>query len=151
MEVVGVVAAIPGLIHIIQGVVTAARGFTNRKSSEKAATELMAQLQDIENILKDVQQRWRHGASSQSLLQRLKPIFTQLRTELEALQETLNSSTLTKKPGRFFKRAYLLSTGPDKALKKSLTSLSQARTSLTLIIAHHNDGVSDGRISSHVR
>ena len=39
----------------------------------------------------------------------------------------------------------LLSTGLDKTLEGSLVSLSQLKTSLTLIIAHHNDKVSESK------
>lgn len=147
MEVVGVVAAVPGLIEIIHGVATAVQGFANRKSSAKAATRLISQLHDIEDLLEDVHKSWKSNPSSRTQLQKLAPTFKQLSEELRSLEQTLNSPTSSKRPGNFFKRAYLLSTGPDKAIKESLVSLTQLKTSLTLIIARHNDGVADGSLT----
>jgi hypothetical protein len=55
MEIVGVVAGIPGLIHIVQGLTATLRGLANRRSSAKAAGELVSELTDVEHILKDMQ------------------------------------------------------------------------------------------------
>ncbi|RSL92270.1 hypothetical protein CDV31_015226 [Fusarium ambrosium] len=83
MEVVGVVAAIPGLIEIVQGLTTAA--------------------------------------------------------ELSSIKDKLQSSKITKDPVRFFQKAIFLTTSIEKTLKESLTRLTQAKTSLTLILAHNHD------------
>lgn len=144
MEVVGVIGAIPSLLQMVRWLTTAIRGFSKKKHAAKAAAELILQLRDIESILKDVQHRWKESPLSLSQLQGLSPIFTQLKTELSSLQATLQSKT-AKEPRGFFRKAMLLSTGLDKTLKGSLVSLSQLKTSLTLIIAHHNDKVSEGK------
>ncbi|KAJ4183813.1 hypothetical protein NW755_009352 [Fusarium falciforme] len=139
MEVVGVIAAIPGLIEIVQALTTAVQGLAKRKVATKTAEELHLQLKDIEETLKDLQNRWRQNPLGQSQLQRLSPALTQLRLELSSIKDKLQSSKITKDPARFFRKAIFLTTSLDKTLKESLTRLTQAKTSLTLILAHHHD------------
>lgn len=52
-----VVAAIPSLIKMLQWLTTAIRGLSKKKHAAKAAAELIVLLQDIEVILKKIQQR----------------------------------------------------------------------------------------------
>ncbi|KAJ4223314.1 hypothetical protein NW759_005949 [Fusarium solani] len=142
MEVVGVVAAIPGLIEIVQGL-------AKRKVATKTAEELHLQLTDLEETLKDLQKRWRQNSLGQSQLQRLSPALTQLRAELSSIKDKLQSSKITKDPARFCRKAIFLTTSLDKTLKESLTRLTQAKTSLTLVLAHHHDRQAEGEYSSH--
>ncbi|KAJ5470367.1 Tetratricopeptide-like helical [Penicillium desertorum] len=142
MEVVGVVAAIPSLLKMLQWLTTTIRGLSKKKHAAKAAVDLIVQLQGIEAILKDVQLRWKDSPLSLSQLQGLSPILAQLQTELSSLQSTLQTKS-AKEPRRFLRKAMLISTGLDKALEKSLVSLCQLKTSLTLIIAHHHDKVAE--------
>ncbi|RSL68872.1 hypothetical protein CEP53_002400 [Fusarium sp. AF-6] len=139
MEVVGVVAAIPGLIEIVQGLTTAVRGLAKGKAATKATENLLLELKDLEETLKDLQRRWRQNPLGQSQLQRLSPALAQLRAELSSIKDKLQSSKITKDPVRFFQKAVFLTTSLEKTLKESLTRLNQAKTSLTLILAHHHD------------
>ncbi|RSL66794.1 hypothetical protein CEP54_003561 [Fusarium duplospermum] len=139
MEVVGVVAAIPGLIEIVQGLTTAVRGLAKGKVATKASEALLLELKDLEETLKDLQRRWRQNPLGQSQLQRLSPALAQLRAELSSIKDKLQSSKITKDPVRFFQKAVFLTTSLDKTLKESLTRITQAKTSLTLILAHHHD------------
>ncbi|KAL2692525.1 hypothetical protein Neosp_002935 [[Neocosmospora] mangrovei] len=139
MEVVGVVAAIPGLIEIVQGLTTAVQGLAKRKVATRTAEELCLQLKDLEETLRDLQKRWRQNPLGQSQLQRLSPALAQLRLELSSIKDKLQSSKITKDPARFFRKAIFLTTSLEKTLKESLTRLTQAKTSLTLILAHHHD------------
>ncbi|KAM6532663.1 hypothetical protein FALCPG4_005715 [Fusarium falciforme] len=139
MEVVGVIAAIPGLIEIVQALTTAVQGLAKRNVATKTAEELHLQLKDIEETLKDLQNRWLQNPLGQSQLQRLSPALTQLRLELSSIKDKLQSSKITKDPAKFFRKAIFLTTSLDKTLKESLTRPTQAKTSLTLILAHHHD------------
>ncbi|KAF5013054.1 hypothetical protein FDECE_881 [Fusarium decemcellulare] len=143
MEVVGVIAAIPGLIEIVQAVTTAVRGLSKRKVAAKTAEDLITQLRDLEDILKDVQKRCKQGGSDRLQLQRLSSSLTELRSDLCSLQDVLQTSKLTKEPSRYLKRALFLSTSLEKTLKESLARLAQAKASLTLLIVHHQDGVTE--------
>jgi hypothetical protein len=139
-----VVAGIPGLIHIVQGLTAILRGLANRRHSAKVAGELLSQLTDIESILRDVDQRWKANPPSKSQLQGLAPVLSQLRIEFLSLQSTLQIK-FSKEPSSFLRRALPLSTRLDKTLKESLNRLGQVKTSLTLIITHHHDRMAEGR------
>ncbi|KAF4459991.1 Tetratricopeptide-like helical [Fusarium albosuccineum] len=143
MEVVGVVAAIPGLIQIVQAVTTAICGLSKRKVAAKIVEQLAVQLRDLEDILQDVKKRWRQRNSDQHRLQRLSPALTQLQTELLSLKEILQTSKPANGPSRYIKRALFLSTSLEKTLKESVSRLSQVKASLTLLIAHHQDEVTE--------
>jgi hypothetical protein len=144
MEIVGVVAGIPGLIHIVHEVIATLRGLANRRPSVKVAGELLSELTEIENILKDVQQRWKPNPTNKSQLQGLAPVLSQLRTEFASLQATLQIK-FSKEPSSFLRRALPLFTRLDKTLKESLNRVTQVKTSLILIIAHHHDRLAQGR------
>ncbi|KAJ0127912.1 putative Insulin-degrading enzyme like protein [Fusarium oxysporum f. sp. albedinis] len=89
MEIVGVIATVPGLIEIVKAAITAVRGLSKRKVAAKTAADLVVQLRDLEGILEDVQKGWKQGGPGQVRLQRLSPSTTQLRTELDSLQHVL--------------------------------------------------------------
>ncbi|KAJ4009918.1 hypothetical protein NW752_009092 [Fusarium irregulare] len=141
MEIVGVIAAVPGLIEIIKAVSTGVRGLKKGKVAAKTIQDLLTQLQDLESILQDIQTRWKNGGVDQLRLQRLSPPLKQLKVELSSLRSLLQSSEITKEPSRYLKRAFFLSTRLDKSLNEVHTRLSQLKTSLTLLIAHGQDAV----------
>jgi hypothetical protein len=144
MEIVGVIAAVPGLIEIIKAVSTGVRGLSRGKVAAKTVKDLLTQLQDLESILQDVQNKRRHGGSDQLRLQRLSPSLKQLKTELVSLRLLLQNSNVTKEPSRYLKKALFLSTKLEKSLNESFTRLSQLKTSLTLLIAHGQDAITRG-------
>ncbi|RGP79919.1 serine threonine- kinase pkn1 [Fusarium longipes] len=139
--IVGVIAAVPGLIEIIKAVSTAVRGLTKGKVAVKTTQELLTQLQDLESILQDIKNRWKPGGSDQLRLERLVPSLKQLKTELISLRLVLQNSSITKEPSRYLKKALFLSTGLEKSLSESFIKLSQLKTSLTLLIAHRQDAI----------
>ncbi|KAJ0417654.1 hypothetical protein BJY00DRAFT_199928 [Aspergillus carlsbadensis] len=142
MEIVGVVAGIPGVIQLVQGLTATLQGLANRRHSAKIAAELLVQLTDIEAILEDVQQRWQSNPTNNSQLQGLVPVLAQLRTEFSSLESTLRIK-FSKEPSNFLRRALPLSTKLDRTLKDSLNRVIQVKTSLTLIITHHHDRVAE--------
>ncbi|KAL2850487.1 hypothetical protein BJX68DRAFT_266695 [Aspergillus pseudodeflectus] len=142
MEIVGIVAGIPALIHAVQGLTATLQALANRRHSAKVAGELLLQLMDIENILKDVQQRWKSNPIDNCQLQRLAPVLSQLRTEFSSLQSDLQVK-FSKEASSFLRRALPLSTRLDRTLKESLNRVTQVKTSLTLIIVHHHDRLAE--------
>ncbi|KAF4444534.1 Tetratricopeptide-like helical [Fusarium austroafricanum] len=136
MEIVGVIAAVPGLIELIEAATTAVRGLSKRKVAAKLAEDLVLQLHDLEGILQDIEKRCKHGGSGQLRLQRVSTSFTQLKVELVSLQKVLQATNLKKEPTRYLKKILLISTSLDKTLNESLTRLTQIKTSLTLHITH---------------
>ena len=145
MEIVGVIAAVPGLIDIIKAVSTGVRGLKKGKVATKTIQDLLTQLQDLESILQDIRNKWKDGGVDKLRLQRLSPPLKQLKHELSSLRSLLQNSDITKEPSRYIKRAFFLSTKLDKSLDEAFTRLSQLRTSLTLLIAHGQDAVTRGK------
>ncbi|RBR18159.1 uncharacterized protein FIESC28_06225 [Fusarium coffeatum] len=141
MEIVGVIAAVPGLIDIIKAVSTGVRGLRKGKVTAKTTQDLLTQLQDLESILQDIQNKWKNGGVDQLRLQRLSPPLKQLKVELSSLRTLLQNSEITKEPARYLKRAFFLSTRLDKSLNEAFTRLSQLEISLTLLIAHGQNAV----------
>ena len=145
MEIVGVIAAVPGLIEIIKAVSTGVRGLRKGKVAAKTIQDLLTQLQDLESILQDIQPKWKNGGVDQVRLQRLSPPLKQLKVELLSLRSLVQNSEITKEPSRYLKRAFFLSTRLDKSLNEAFTRLSQLKTSLTLLIAHGQDAITRGK------
>lgn len=145
MEIVGVIAAVPGLIEIIKAVSTGVRGLRKGKVAAKTIQDLLTQLQDLESILQDIQNKWKNGGVDQLRLQRLSPSLKQLKVELLSLRSLLQNSKITNEPSRYLKKAFFLSTRLDKSLNELFTRLSQLKTSLTLLIAQGQDAVTRGK------
>ena len=151
MEVVGVVAAIPGLIQIVQAVTTAVRGLLKRKVAAKVVEDLTIELREVEDILQNVQEKWRQRDSDRQRLQRLPLALARLGTELASLRDILQKFESAKGLLGRLKRALSLfarPTGLEKTLNESVSRLSRVKTSLTMLISHHNDEVAEGKEAS---
>ncbi|KAI0862627.1 hypothetical protein F4860DRAFT_523009 [Xylaria cubensis] len=142
MEVVGLVAAIPGLIEITQKTISVIRAFSDQKLFVAQITELLGQLELIQNILQDIQDRLKSKAIHHSNLNRLNTATQSLKAQLGALCDLLQP--VTTGPGRkakAFHRARLLICGLEGKIKKCHERLNEATSSLTLVIAAQNEAI----------
>ncbi|KAI0191489.1 hypothetical protein EV127DRAFT_428485 [Xylaria flabelliformis] len=142
MEVVGLVAAIPGLIEITQKTISVIRTFSDQKLFVAQITELLGQLELIQNVLRDIQDRLKSKAIHHSNLSRLNTATQSLKSQLSALCDLFQP--VTTGPGRkakAFHRARLLICGLEGKIKKCHERLNEATSSLTLIIAAQNEAI----------
>ena len=144
MEVVGLVAGIPGLVKLIQTSITAVRGIAQRKSAPKEANNLLQELEGYQTLLEDTKTRWSKDRSDLSHLRRLQPVFDQLPKELSNFHAMLRGAGLIEDPLRSIKKGFILSTSLEKLLGDLTCRLHDIKASFTGIIAHHHDAVAGG-------
>ncbi|TRX94498.1 hypothetical protein FHL15_004653 [Xylaria flabelliformis] len=145
MEVVGLIAAIPGLIEITQKTISIIRAFSDQKLFVAQISELLGQLELIQNVLRDIQGRLKSKAIHHSNLNRLSTATQSLKSQLSALCDLFQP--VTTGPGRkakAFHRARLLICGLEEKIKKCHERLNEATSSLTLIIAAQNEAIDQG-------
>ncbi|KAJ8126875.1 hypothetical protein O1611_g6761 [Lasiodiplodia mahajangana] len=148
MEVIGLVAAIPGLIEITQTTISLVQTFINHGSFMKQITELLDQLESIERILQDIQGRLKSSTIHRSDFSRLTTEVHGLKSELTALNDLLKS--LAADPSRKVKvlqRGRLLISGFEGKIKKCSERLDKA-TSLMLIILTQHSAITEGMYES---
>ncbi|TGJ84715.1 hypothetical protein E0Z10_g4063 [Xylaria hypoxylon] len=152
MEVIGLVAAIPGLIQITKKTISVIRGFIDQNSFVKQMTELLDQLELIENILQDILSRLKSKAIRHSDIDRLNTTARGLKGELIALSDLFQP--LAASPGRKAKvlnRARLLICGLEGKIKKYHERLGSAKSSLMLVIAAQNEAINEVLAASIVQ
>ncbi|KLP16969.1 uncharacterized protein LW94_11131 [Fusarium fujikuroi] len=133
MEVVGVVAAVPGLIQIIQAVITAVRGVSKKDVAPKVAQNLIQSLQNVEQILERGKEQ---GLWTKPQFEQHKSTIKQWTTELVSLKLVLQPSNIKKETRRSLKKFYLVLTELEKTLNEWSTRLSHIQTELVLIMTH---------------
>ncbi|SCV34360.1 uncharacterized protein FFB14_04839 [Fusarium fujikuroi] len=133
MEVVGVVAAVPGLIQIIQAVITAVRGVSKKDVAPKVAQNLIQSLQNVEQILERGKEQ---GLWTKPQFEQHKSTIKQWTTELASLKLVLQPSNIKKETRRSLKKFYLVLTELEKTLNAWSTRLSNIQTELILIMTH---------------
>ncbi|KAI0538634.1 hypothetical protein GGR58DRAFT_500980 [Xylaria digitata] len=142
MEVIGLIAAIPGLIEITQKTISIIRAFTDQKSFAKQIIELLGQLELIEKILQEILNRLQSSTIHHSYLNSLITVTGSLKSELIALGNIFQP--LAAKPGRKAKvlnRIRLLIHGLEGKIKGYHERLDKAQSALTLVIVAQNDAV----------
>ncbi|KAI1413928.1 hypothetical protein F5Y13DRAFT_198341 [Hypoxylon sp. FL1857] len=147
MEVIGVIAAIPGLIDIVTCTKTTVQGLVNRKIFLKETTNLVTQLDLISQILVDIKGRWSSASFRRFNLDRLLPAITSLKNDLQSL-----NSILAKVPTRsgplLLKQAVLMISGVETKIKHHSERLEKTKSLLTLIILAHGDEIAEESLST---
>ncbi|KAI1781536.1 hypothetical protein F4818DRAFT_451557 [Hypoxylon cercidicola] len=147
MEVVGVVAAIPGLIDIIKGIKTTVQGLVKRKVFVKETTNLVDQLDLINQILTEIQGRWDFSSSCRFRLDRLPPAINSLRDDLKSLKLLLgNIAPICNRP-LFLKQARLMLSGAEAKVKQHSERLEKTKSLLMLVIISHGEEVVEENLS----
>ncbi|PNP61417.1 hypothetical protein FNYG_13900 [Fusarium nygamai] len=131
MEVVGVIAGVPGLIQIIQAVTTAIRGVSKKDLAPKIAQNLVSSLQNVAQILERGKEQ---GLWDERQFEQHKSTIEQWTKELASLNDMLQPSNLKKAPRRSLKKFCLILTELEKRLNEWSTRLSQIQTELILIM-----------------
>ncbi|KAI0449625.1 hypothetical protein F5B21DRAFT_509003 [Xylaria acuta] len=142
MEVIGLVAAIPGLIEITRRTISVIRAFIDQKSFVKQITELLDQLESIEKILQEILNRLKSSTIHHSNLDRLTTVTRNLKGELIALGHLFQP--LAASPSRKTKvlnRARLLISSFEGKIKKYHERLDKAQSSLMLVIVARNEAI----------
>ncbi|KAI1458109.1 hypothetical protein F4805DRAFT_425526 [Annulohypoxylon moriforme] len=148
MEVVGVVAAIPGLIDIIKRIKTTVQDFTNRKILSKETTNLIAQLDLINQILVDIQGRWDPTSFHRSNLNRLPPAIASLKNDLDSLNSLLSTKIPARSRSLLLKQAMLMVSGFEAKVKHHVDRLEKTKSLLMLVILAHGDEVAEASLST---
>ncbi|GAP83694.2 putative tetratricopeptide-like helical [Rosellinia necatrix] len=145
MEVIGLVAAIPGLIEITRKTISVTRELANQKSFLKKITELLDLLGFIERILQDVLNRLKPSDAHHTNLSYLNTVVQSLEGELISLHDLLQP--LAAGPNRIakaLKRARLLIPGLEKKIDRYHERLEKASSLLaTAITAQGRDIVEE--------
>ncbi|KAI3317887.1 hypothetical protein HD806DRAFT_355319 [Xylariaceae sp. AK1471] len=142
MEVIGLVAAIPGLIEITQKTISVIRALIDQESFVRQVTELLDQLELIQEILQEILSRLKSSTIHHSHFNRLTTVTRSLKGELIALSDLFQP--LTASPGRTAKvlnRARLLICGLEGKIKKYHERLDKAKSTLTLVIVARNEAI----------
>ncbi|ETS76497.1 hypothetical protein PFICI_11884 [Pestalotiopsis fici W106-1] len=136
MEVIGLIAGLPGLIEIIQKTAEIASQLKNWKSLAGEMNTLLQQLEGLENTLKDVQVRGTYPSLSPSQVANFQANLDKIRVDLTNLNKLLtHCNTSAQKGGmRFMRQVKLLLTGFDKTTKKHIERIRDTRAELTLAI-----------------
>ncbi|KAI1132234.1 hypothetical protein F5Y10DRAFT_284128 [Nemania abortiva] len=149
MEVVGLVAAIPGLIDIIQKTISLIRACSDLNSVSKQIKELLDQLESIERILRDIVNRLKSSSRYHSNFNRLNNIARSLKGELTGLAELFQP--LKAGPGRKAKilgRARLFIHGLEGKIKKYNERLDKAKSSLALEISALSEEIAEESLAA---
>ncbi|KAF5703328.1 tetratricopeptide-like helical [Fusarium mundagurra] len=131
MEVVGVIAGVPGLIQIIQAVTTAISGVSKKDLAPKIAQNLVHSLQNVAQILERGKEQ---GLWDERQFEQHKSTIEQWTKELASLNDMLQPSNLKKEPRRSLKKFCLILTELERRLNEWSTRLSQIQTELILIM-----------------
>ncbi|KAF5586169.1 tetratricopeptide-like helical [Fusarium pseudocircinatum] len=131
MEIVGIIAGVPGLIQIIQAVTTAVRGVSKKDVAPKVAQNLIQSLQNVEKILRRGKEErlWDERQFDQH-----KSTIELWTNELASLNDALQPSNLKKETRRSLKKFCLILTELEKRLNEWSTRLSQIQIELILIM-----------------
>ncbi|RWA07336.1 hypothetical protein EKO27_g7769 [Xylaria grammica] len=120
MEVIGLVAAIPGLIEIAQKTISVIRAFIDQNSFVKQIKELLDQLELIETILREILTRLKSSAIHHSNFARLTTVTQSLKDELIGLGK----------------------------IKKYHERLDGAKSSLILVIVAQNEAIIEENLTT---
>lgn len=136
MEVLGLIAGLPGLIEIIQKTAEVANQLKNWKSLAGETDTLLQQLEGLEKILKDVQNGGASPSISPSQVANFQASLETIRKDLTNLSKLLTHCDMATHSGgmRFMRKVKLLLTGFDKTTKKHIERIRDARAELTLAI-----------------
>ncbi|KAK5625960.1 hypothetical protein RRF57_001676 [Xylaria bambusicola] len=143
MQVIGLVAAIPGLIQIIQKSISIIRVFSDQKSFAKHITDLLDELELVEKILQGILGRLKSSRIHHSSLSQLATVAQKLKDELIALNDLFQPLGVNP-PGRKAKilyRARLLTCGFEAKVRKYHERLAEIRSTLTLVIAAQSTAI----------
>ncbi|KAI0420091.1 hypothetical protein F5X98DRAFT_333652 [Xylaria grammica] len=149
MEVIGLVAAIPGLIEIAQKTISVIRAFIDQNSFVKQIKELLDQLELIETILREILTRLKSSAIHHSDFARLTTVTQSLKDELIGLGDLFQP--LIASPGRKAKvlnRARVLIRGLEGKVKKYHERLDGAKSSLILVIVAQNEAIIEENLTT---
>lgn len=144
MEIVGVVADIPGLIGIITRIKTTVQGLVKRKVFVKETTNLLDQLDLINQILTDIQGRWNPTSCHRFRLDRLPPAIKSLRDDLESLKSLLSTVAPICNRPLLLKQAILMVSGVETKVKQHSERLEKTKSHLMLVIISHGEEVVEG-------
>ncbi|KAI0552944.1 hypothetical protein F4679DRAFT_30471 [Xylaria curta] len=148
MEVVGLVAAIPGLIEITRRAISVIRAFSDQKLFVAQMTELLSQLEFVESVLRDIQDRLRSKTLHHCNLNRLNTATQNLKGELRALCDLFQPVTASpSRKAKVFHRVRLLICGLEGKIKKCHERLNEATSSLTLAIAAQNEAIDEENLT----
>jgi hypothetical protein len=145
MEVVGLVAAVPGLIDLVSKTILVAKAFTNHGIYVRQVTELIDQLDLIEKILSDVLKRLKSSTVHHSHMGRLGTTVKDLKLDLISLNDlfsTQGGSSGSK--ARLLKRARFFISGLESKIQKHHAELEKAKSLLTLVIVSRNGMIAEG-------
>ncbi|KAI0381810.1 hypothetical protein F5Y04DRAFT_60447 [Hypomontagnella monticulosa] len=135
MEVVGVVAAVPGLVELVRHVATAAGQISSGTRMIKAVQGSQAQLQVLEQILASIQKRNETSSPNSILNTRLAPVLRDIQAEIEKLQRLITKVTESDGASRVLKRARLVLIGFEKQFTNHLRRIESATKLLQLYLS----------------
>ncbi|KAI0964767.1 hypothetical protein F4678DRAFT_454949 [Xylaria arbuscula] len=148
MEVVGLVAAIPGLIDIVRKSISVVRAFSDQKSFVKQITGLLDQLELVDNVLQDIVGRLKSSTIHHSRLSNVTIITQGLKRELSTLNDLFQPLTVNppsqKVKLRYWARLLKYSLKGFKGeIRKRYEALVDVRESLALIITAQNRAIEE--------
>ena len=128
MEIVGAVAAVPGILEIIVKTVMLVQDCASSARFSKATKGLDVQLELLRDILVEIERGWKARSPPRSDFKKLNGAFKELREELDALNELLGRA-LASSLARRIKMSLF---GFEKKLKEHLMRIEQIKSLLTL-------------------
>ena len=131
MEVVGVVAAVPGLIKILSKSVNLVRDCAGKHRFSQKTQGLDSQLKLLQDVLNGINTRWAARSLPSAELRQLGPVLKELRERLESLNRLLARAIAPT----FFLRLNMSLFGFEKQLKEHVSQIEGIKTLLTLKMA----------------
>ncbi|KAM0809547.1 hypothetical protein AB5N19_09891 [Seiridium cardinale] len=148
MEVIGVIAAVPGLIEIAKGAKSAISSLASKTAFVKETAQLIAHLEAVTESLGKIEKRWKNISLSSDQLQALPVAITTLRDDLSSLNQLIASSGVATDGPRLLKRAKLLASGYGKKLKRHIDRLERSKSSLAILLIDRTATDVQGILSS---
>ncbi|KAJ8128696.1 hypothetical protein O1611_g4939 [Lasiodiplodia mahajangana] len=135
MEVVGLVAAVPGLIELTTAALRLLRGVSqSRKTLSEATNGLELQLQALSEALNLLVSRGHSGLLLSTQRQKLPPLIAQLREQLGSLNTFLSATRSDSK----LKRIRIAVNNPKKRLNDEIQKLERSINILKFYLLEHN-------------
>lgn len=135
MEVVGVIAAVPELVKLVQHVATAAGQITSGARMAKVVGASQPQLEVLGQILSNIQQRNERSLLGRGLGTRLAPVLRDVQTEIDGLQRLISKVNGSNGHSGVLKRAHLVLGGLEKQFKEHLRRIESTTSILQLYLA----------------
>lgn len=135
MEVVGVIAAVPELVRLVQRVAIATGQISSKSRLAKVVTGSQAQLELLGQIVHSIEQRIERESLSRTLGARLAPVLRDVQDDVNGLQCLINKATGSKGHSSVLKRAHIVIGGLEKQFKEHVQRIESTTKLLQLYLA----------------